>query len=238
MVARFAFWARNVRSQALFAAIRKFCRGNVLDVGGRDFFELAEQERFVFDSWTTLEYSSENVFEIKNERFKLIRGDGCRMPFHDQRFDTVLNIQVLEHVFEPVAMVKEMARVLKSDGVGIFLIPQTAVLHELPHHYYNFTRFWIVEAMRRAGFKIIELKPLGGVWSSMASHLLYFLFQSLRLKGYSTPECRRNFLFYLLYPFMILFTLICFPFCLLLSLGDLTEEPNNHLVVVKKTNIP
>ena len=141
---------------------------------------------------------------------------------------------MLEHVFDPMSMIKEIARVLKPGGIGIFLIPQTSVLHELPRHYYNFTRSWILEAMRRGGLEIVELKPLGGVWSLMASHLVYFVFQSLRMKSFSPPECKRNFGFYLLYPFMLLFMMICLPVCLLLSFGDLTEEPNNHLVVVKK----
>jgi hypothetical protein len=33
---------------------------------------------------------------------------------------------------------------------------------------------------------------------------------------------------------MALYAIVGIPICLLFSLGDLTEEPNNHCVVVKK----
>lgn len=233
-VERFTFWARNLRSRDMFKAVETYCAGDVLDVGGRDFYLCVKESRINFKTWTTLEYHQENVLNIDDERFKTVVGDGCDMTFADRRFDTVLNIQVLEHVFEPNQMVLEIARVLKPKGHAIFLIPQTAVLHELPQHYYNFTRFWITEAMQRAGLEILEIKPLGGVWSSMASHLVYFFFQSFRIKGLSTAECRRNIWFYLLFPLMALYALMSLPICLFLSWGDLTEEPNNHLVIVRK----
>ena len=50
----------------------------------------------------------------------------------------------------------------------------------------------------------------------------------------SVPEIRRGPLFYVLYPLMAAYALLSLPIALLLSLGDLQEEPNNHLVVVRK----
>jgi hypothetical protein len=82
--------------------------------------------------------------------------------------------------------------------------------------------------------EVVELRPLGGFWSTIASRLVYFFFQSFRVEGMSARECRRGPLFYVLWPFMALFALAAIPVCLLLSLGDLTEEPNNHLVVARK----
>jgi hypothetical protein len=88
--------------------------------------------------------------------------------------------------------------------------------------------------MKRAGLVIIELKPLGGVFSSMASHLVYFFFQAFRFDGYSLAECRRILWFYLIFPLMAVYALVSIPVCLFFSLGDLSEEPNNYLVVVRK----
>ena len=89
--------------------------------------------------------------------------------------------------------------------------------------------------MEEAQLQVIELKPIGGFWSSMASHLLYFFPQSFQFSGMSTKECRRNIAFYLLYPLMVLYAIVSIPICLILSLGDLIEEPNNHLAIVRKT---
>lgn len=228
------FHIRNFRSSEVFALIKKYGRGDVLDVGGWDFILTAQRKKIKYKTWTTLEISDEKRLEIADPAFRFVVGDGCRMQFENDSFDTVVNIQVLEHVFEPIKMVEEIARVLKPGGHGIFLIPQTSTVHFAPEHYYNFTRYWIQKAMQRAGLNIVELKALGGVWTSMASHLLFFFLQSFRFEGMSSPESKRNFFFYLLYPLMVVYALAGIPFCMFLSLGDLSEEPNNYAVVVRK----
>jgi hypothetical protein len=107
-------------------------------------------------------------------------------------------------------------------------------MHMAPHHYYNFTRYFFEEAMRRSGLRLVELTPLGGAWSTFASRLFYFFFQSVRYPGMSSGDCARSAAFYLLWPFMAAFAAAAIPLCLLFSLGDLTEEPNNHLIVARK----
>lgn len=234
LVLKFLYWARDARSKEMFAALKKYCQGDVLDVGGWDFYRTAKKKNLNFDTWTTLEPSTDGSPDIKDERFKFVTGNGCDMLFEESKFDTILCIQVLEHVFEPTKMIQEISRVLKPNGYAIFLIPQTATLHLAPHHYYNFTRFWIKKVMAKADLTILQIKPLGGVWATMASRLFYFFLQSGRFQGMTTKEYKRNIFFYLLYPVMTLYAVIGIPICLLLSLGDLTEEPNNHLVVVQK----
>jgi len=218
----------------LFASLKKYCSGDVLDVGGGHFYLTAKARKISFNSWTNLESDTDSRIKTKDKKYKFVLGDGCDMKFEDASFDTVLNIQVLEHVFEPIKMVKEISRVLKPGGYAIFLIPQTATLHLAPYHYYNFTRYWILKAMKESKLKIIEIKPLGGLFSSVASNLFYFFLQSFRVRGMSTSDNRRNFLFYLLLPLSLVYALINIPIFLFFALGDLSEEPNNHFVVVQK----
>ena len=235
VIPKLFYLARDLRSRRLFASLRQYCRGAVLDVGGWDFYRTVRRRAISFTTWTILEVEGQSVLdENEDERLQVVIGDGCNMEFQDERYDTVINIQVLEHVYEPIAMMQEMCRVLKPGGHLIMLVPQTSTLHMIPHHYYNFTRFWIEESLQRNGMEQLELSPLGGVWSSMASHLVYFVFQSVRFNSMSSSECKRSVFFYLLYPLMIVFTIIALPICMILSLGDLSEEPNNHLVVARK----
>lgn len=231
---RALYFARDLRSRALFAALARHCRGDVLDVGGWDFFLSALQRKLEFKAWTSLEPDTTRSLDVDDPRFKLVHGDGCAMEFADASFDTVLNIQVLEHVPEPLAMVREIGRVLRPGGRAIFLIPQTSTTHLAPHYYGNFSRFWIDHALDAAGLELEEHQPLGGVWSSAASHHVFFFLQALRAGGMSDERVRRGPLFYLLLPFMVLWALVSIPVCLLFSLGDLHEEPNNHLVVARR----
>jgi len=219
----------------MFFALRRYCRGSVLDVGGADFFLLVEKGGVSFEQWTTLELSTNILPGTSDPRYRLVIGDGCDMPeFRDGEFDTVLCLQVLEHVFEPIRMLNEISRVLKPGGYAILLAPQTGVLHHAPHHYYNFTRYWFTEACSRANMEIVDISPLGGTWSSVASRFFYFFVQSIRYPGYHVPEERRRPAFYLLWPLMALYAVVSIPICLFLSLGDTVEEPNNHLVIAKR----
>ncbi len=224
---------RKARLGALFGAIRTHVRGDVLDVGGRNFFRyILEDGEVKFNSWTCLEQTAQEGYS--DTRYKGVVGDGENMQFADDSFDAVLNIQVLEHTLHPDKMLSEIARVLKKEGTAVFLIPQTSALHEVPTHYYNFTKYWVEKAFPEAGLEVVQLTPLGGRWSTHASHMLHFFLEAFRVGEYSSPEYRRNFWFYLMFPFMALYALMGIVVGMVFALGDLSEDPNNVLVVAKK----
>jgi SAM-dependent methyltransferase len=52
--------------------------------------------------------------------------DGSAIPFPDGTFDVVFSSNVLEHVREPAALVRETRRVLKRGGIAVHLMPSTA----------------------------------------------------------------------------------------------------------------
>lgn len=231
---RILYFLRDLQSRAVFRVLHEFCKGEVLDIGGWDFYLTAKKKSIPFTHWTTLEYDQNRLLNIDDPAIRFVVGNGCAMDFEDESFDTILNLQVLEHVMDPITMVEESARVLKSGGYGVYLIPQTGVVHLEPHHYYNFTVFWIREVMARAGLTIEEEIPIGGTWASMASHHFHFIFYTFYRKLKSPTGARRSVVFYLLYPLMVVYAVINIPLCMLLALGDLSEECNNHLVVVRK----
>jgi SAM-dependent methyltransferase len=235
LLLRALYWARDLRSGALHDILRKYCRGSVLDVGGWDFVLTALHRNFSFERWCILEVDSERLLSIDDPRVQVTHGDGTQMIFGDATFDTVLSIQVLEHVFEPMRMVREIARVLKPGGHAVFLIPQTSTTHLAPHFYGNFSAFWIERAAGEAGLEIVEHRRLGGIWSSAASHFVYFFLQALRVEGMSDRRIRRPIAFWLLLPLQALWAVVNVVVCLGLSLGDLAEEPNNHLVVATRS---
>jgi SAM-dependent methyltransferase len=61
-------------------------------------------------------------------------GDRCEslesLTFSDESFDVFLTQDVLEHVFHPDLAVREIARVLKPDGVHVFTTPKNKRLLE------------------------------------------------------------------------------------------------------------
>lgn len=227
------YFVRNFRSKRLFQSLKKYCQGDVLDIGGGSFYTTAKNQ-CQFISWTSLEPSNKYAYQSSDENYHLIIGDGCQMKFKDSTFDTVLCIQVLEHVFEPNKMMAEIARVLKKSGYAIILVPQTANTHLVPNHFYNFTKYWLKRSAKENKLKIVELTPLGGFWSSVASRFFYYFLQSLRYEVFTDCEEKRSFLFYLLLPLAWIWAFINIPISMVFALADLKEEPNNHLAVFRK----
>lgn len=89
---------------------------------------------------------------------------GDRLPFEDRTFDTVLNVQVIEHTPRPGALIKEMSRVLKDDGVLILSAPFQFRLHEQPHDYFRYTPHGLSVLFADAGLEITEVLSHGGLW--------------------------------------------------------------------------
>lgn len=87
------------------------------------------------------------------------------IPVEDNSFDAILCTQVLEHVPEPIPVVKEFARILKPGGTLLLTAPQRSGLHQAPYHYYGgYTIHWYKKFLPAAGFDIMSIEPNGGLF--------------------------------------------------------------------------
>ncbi len=53
-----------------------------------------------------------------------VKADICNLPFMDNEFDIILCNHVLEHIPDDTKAMKELFRVMKVGGMGVFQIPQ------------------------------------------------------------------------------------------------------------------
>ncbi|WP_299228603.1 class I SAM-dependent methyltransferase [uncultured Psychroserpens sp.] len=53
-----------------------------------------------------------------------VKADICNLPFEDNSYDVILCNHVLEHIPDDTKAMKELYRILKPGGYGIFQIPQ------------------------------------------------------------------------------------------------------------------
>ena len=100
------------------------------------------------------------------------------IPVEDGRFEAVLFTQVMEHVPEPAAVLRELRRVLKPGGRILYTGPLVFEEHETPFDFYRYTQFGVRHLFTQAGFVIDELRPLDGTLS-LAAHMLRFLKKQL-----------------------------------------------------------
>ena len=94
-------------------------------------------------------------------------GSALQLPFCDASFDALLCTEVLEHVPEPDALLKETARLLKPGGALILTTPQTWGLHLEPYDYFRYTRYGLEALAQRAELIVESIQPTCGVWATL-----------------------------------------------------------------------
>ncbi|MEE2658584.1 MAG: methyltransferase domain-containing protein [Candidatus Latescibacterota bacterium] len=114
---------------------------------------------------------------------------GMSLPFLDNRFDTVVSFQVLEHVPEPGLMMMEMARVLRPGGALVVTAPHIWGVHEEPHDYYRFTPHGLQYLAEGSGLMVERVEAMAGYYVTAAARFCYWLqgFEKLGLHALTRP---------------------------------------------------
>lgn len=139
-------------------AIENHARGRFLDIGCgvMPFKDIILK---VVERYDTLD------FEERTGGVKFV-GDVQNMEMiEDQTYDSAVCLEVLEHVPDPFRAVSEIARVLRKGGTLICSVPHLSRLHEEPHDYYRYTKYGLETLLTRAGFRVLDMKPRGGLFT-------------------------------------------------------------------------
>jgi SAM-dependent methyltransferase len=175
------FWVR--RSVAFLA---QHAQGRLLDVGvgERPYANLfgPRVQRYI-----GLEYPpmADNLSPGIWKNLERVRGiidvwgDGSALPFAAQTFDTLLALEVLEHVPDPGALVKDFARVLRPGGRLLLSVPFAAPLHQLPYDYQRFTEQGLRTLVERCGLRVEIVQPRGNFAAVIGSLRAQYLLRSL-----------------------------------------------------------
>ena len=98
--------------------------------------------------------------------------DLSELPFADESFDALINLVVLEHVFEPNRVLKEFARVLKPGARVLIAVPLAWEVHQAPHDYFRYTCHGLRRLLTEAGLRVETIRPMGGFFTLLARRLL------------------------------------------------------------------
>jgi SAM-dependent methyltransferase len=94
------------------------------------------------------------------------------IPLPDASVDAVVMTEVLEHITNPSATLREMARILKVDGQILLTVPFVWILHEMPHDYYRYTPSALRNLLEDAGFDQVEVTARGDDYFSTLAQLM------------------------------------------------------------------
>lgn len=151
------------------AAVR-FFHGDLLDIGCGDKWK-RDLVGHLVTRYVGVDHSATRHDPSAIDRL----GSAYSLPAADGEFDCVLCSSVLEHLEEPEAALREALRVLKPGGTAIYTAPQAWHLHEEPRDFFRFTRHGLRHLFEKAGFEIVEIEPLSGLFLAFGSELGYYL---------------------------------------------------------------
>ncbi|MEJ5247393.1 MAG: class I SAM-dependent methyltransferase [Caldilinea sp.] len=138
--------------------IPRYAHGKLLDAGCGKAPLFAMYQPFITESICVDWPNSKHDAKFVDVQCDLAEG----LPFKNQEFDTVILSDVLEHVFNPLSLWRELARVMKPGGVLLMNSPFYYWLHESPFDYYRYTEFALRRFAEETGLKILSFYAIGG----------------------------------------------------------------------------
>lgn len=172
-------------------------RGRLLDVGcaGGNFLEWMQQ----IGGWEVsgVETGESAADQARQKGLNVTTGDLFSAAYTGAYFDAVTLWDVIEHVPDPLALLREVHRILKPDGILVMRLPNIDSLDarwfgrywaglDAPRHLYVFGLRTLDQLLRQSGFAAVQRSTqVGGYLNFVKS--IRFLFTG---RGVDTPVAR------------------------------------------------
>lgn len=142
-------------STSILREVRSASTGRVLDIGCADRW--IEQHLSDHCEYIGLDYyaTGKLMYGATPDLF----GSASRLPIRDTSVDTVLLLEVLEHLRDPREALCEIHRVLRPNGRLLLSVPFLYPIHDAPHDYQRYTIHGLQREMESAGLVIDRITP-------------------------------------------------------------------------------
>ncbi|MBM2833761.1 MAG: methyltransferase 11 protein [Candidatus Brocadiaceae bacterium] len=162
--------------------------GSILDIGTAEGLMLSNlKDVFPNATCAGIEYAKDLMTCCESKTIHLIQGDALTLPIKDNSFDVVIATAIIEHVSEPIQLVREACRVLRGDGIFIVTTPHpfwegiaTYIGHlKKEEHHELITLRKLISLFNTAGFEIVNaeqfmISPIGMPFELMLEKILKF----------------------------------------------------------------
>lgn len=166
-----SYYNRNLRQVSGHAC------GILLDIGsGNDVY------RSLFAPHTSRYFSldypaARSVHLAYTDKAKpAVWGDAHELPIRTGSVDTVVSLQVLEHLTRPSEALQEMARVLRPGGKLLLTTHGLYPVHGAPMDYFRYTEFGLQALLEPCGLTSLTIKRNGSFWALWGLMFNQYLF--------------------------------------------------------------
>ncbi len=102
---------------------------------------------------------SDDALEFcRRKGLKVHKGLAEKLPYEDESFDLTTALDVVEHLDDDIAGLKEMHRVTKRGGYSLIFVPAFmwlwGVQDDISNHRIRYTKKQIVERLKEAGYTV------------------------------------------------------------------------------------
>ena len=144
----------------------------ILEIGG-----MKKMKRGLFDAGR---YGAEVKYvNIDATTEPDIVSDAAAIPLPDASQDVVILGEVLEHVYDPVSVLKETSRLLRPGGSLLATVPFIYPIHAHPDDYGRYTDSFWKRAARQAAFREVEIETQGSIFA-VAALMTQHIFRAKR----------------------------------------------------------
>jgi len=165
----------RLRRRAVRKCVHFYQDGLILEVGS-GLSPMLGENRQVF-------YSDLSLSALKSLRQMqmdslCVEADALRLPFRTGAFSTVVCSEVIEHIPDDLAALREMARVMTEEGTLILTFPHRrayfAIDDRFVHHFRRYELAEIEEKLRAAGLEIVQTSKVLGPLEKITMMIVAF----------------------------------------------------------------
>lgn len=152
-----------------------FYKGIMLDLGCADK-PYEEFFRQYVDSYIGIDWDN----TLHNSKADIVSDLNKRIEIESNYADTIISLNVLEHLYNPQLFLNETYRILKQDGALILHIPFQWWIHEAPHDYFRYTPYGLRYLLNNAGYQDIHIQPVSGFFTTILMKINYFSLKAIK----------------------------------------------------------
>lgn len=157
------YWWIKGKYEIIIDCMRRTLGGKhsvILDVGcgSGNMFDLLKE----FGEVHGMDVSEEAILLSRNKGYRsLTQASIEHTPYQDASFDSIVALDILEHVPDDTIAIQEIYRILKPEGYLFFSIPAYNFLwgkhDELYYHFRRYTRKEIKRKLKENGMQIVKI---------------------------------------------------------------------------------